>query len=159
MTVEEICLFPLPDMADDSILFLWRVSSMVEEAYRVVRSWGFVPKSELVWKKLTKNGKRHFGMGRTVRAEHETCIIATMGRPEVLSKGVRSMFEAEPPDGIFEAVANRKHSQKPEEFFAIVESLSAGPYVELFARRTRPGWTTLGDEVEVEGTGCVLPPA
>lgn len=149
MTVDEICAFPLPPMDDNSLLFLWRVSSMVEEGYKVVRSWGFIPKTEIVWRKLTPAGKRHFGMGRTVRAEHETCIVAHFGKPEIKNHSVRSVFDAEEPGGLlFDAVATRRHSQKPEEFFDLVEELSDGPYVELFARRQREGWICLGNEVQ-----------
>src|SRR5689334_4809733 len=81
LTLDEICAFPLPPLADDALLILWRVASMGEEAYRVCRAWGFVPKSELVWKKLTRGGKRWFGMGRYVRCEHETAVVALRGRP------------------------------------------------------------------------------
>src|SRR5512138_2705679 len=76
MSLDDIKAFPQPLMLDDSYLFLWRVASMVEEAYEVVRAWDFVPKTELVWVKLTRTGKPHFGMGRTLRAAHETCIVA-----------------------------------------------------------------------------------
>ena len=137
LSLEEIRAFPRPPVADDALLFLWRVSSQVEEAYSVVRAWGFVPKSEIVWRKLTANGKPHFGMGRIVRASHETCIVAKRGRPEILAKNIRSVFEA--PTG--------RHSEKPEVFYDLVEQLSGGPYLELFARRIRPGWTCLGNEV------------
>lgn len=137
MRLEDIMRFALPALADDCVLFLWRVSSQVEEAYRVVRAWGFEPKSEMVWKKLTVKGNRHFGNGRYVRAEHETVIIARRGRPERLVRNVRSMFEA--PVG--------RHSAKPPEFFRIVERLYAGPYTELFGRELRPGWRVYGDEV------------
>lgn len=137
MGVDDVCAFKLPPVADDALLFLWRVSSQVEEAYRVARAWGFVPKTEIVWLKRTSTGKRHFGMGRIVRAEHETCIVAKRGHVDVKDKSVRSTFEAQ--TGL--------HSQKPDEFYAIVEQLSDGPYVELFARRLRAGWTCLGDEV------------
>lgn len=137
LSVEGICRFELPPLARDAWLFLWRVSSQVEEAYRVVRAWGFVPKSEIVWEKVTSGGKAHFGMGRYVRASHETCIVATRGRVKPLSRSVRSRFAA--PTG--------EHSEKPAAFYAIVESLAAGPYVELFARRQRQGWTCLGDEL------------
>ena len=51
-----------------------------QEALDLVRAWGFMPKTELVWKKLTTSGKRHIGMGRYLRAEHETCIVATRGK-------------------------------------------------------------------------------
>lgn len=144
LSVDDICGFELPPLEPDAWLFLWRVSSQVEEAYRVVRAWGFVPKSEIVWEKLTSGGKAHFGMGRYVRASHESCIVAVRGRVKPLSRSVRSRFAA--PVG--------RHSQKPEAFFDIVESLSAGPYVELFARRQRPGWTCYGDEAgERQRTG------
>jgi N6-adenosine-specific RNA methylase IME4 len=131
--------FSLPPMADDSLLFLWRVSSQPEEACRVIRAWGFVPKSEIVWEKLTKNDKPHFGMGRYVRLSHEICMIAVRGKGMQLIRdhSVRSVF----------AARVGRHSEKPEAFFDLVERLATGPYVELFARRRRPGWECFGDEI------------
>jgi len=125
------------EVADDARLFLWRVASMQEEALEVVQAWGFVPKAEMVWLKLTKNGKRWFGMGRQVRMEHETCIIATRGRPDTLSRSIRSTFDAE----------YTRHSGKPDYFYELVEELSGGPYLELFARTPRRCWTQIGDEL------------
>jgi N6-adenosine-specific RNA methylase IME4 len=140
MTVADICAFPLPSIATHAWLFLWRVSSQVEEAYQVVRAWGFTPKSEIVWEKVTVGGKPHFGMGRYVRASHETCIVAVRGRVQPADRAVRSRFTA----------PVRGHSEKPEAFYALVERLSPGPYVELFGRRRRPGWTVLGNQVPAE---------
>ncbi len=138
LSVEALCSFPLPELADDCALFLWRVAAMQQEALDVVKAWGFKLKTEVVWRKLTVNGKRHFGMGRIVRAEHETCLVATRGRPEVLDRSIRSTFKA--PTG--------RHSEKPDVFYSeIVERLYAGPYVELFARRPRAGWTVHGNEI------------
>lgn len=136
MTVDEIMRFPLPPLYEQSTLFLWRVASMQREALDVIDAWDFTLKTEIVWKKLTKHDKRFFGMGRTVRAEHETCLIATSGRPPTLDHSIRSVFEAEA----------KKHSEKPEEFYKIVERLRSGPYVEIFARRQLVGWTCLGPE-------------
>lgn len=144
LTVAEIMRFPLPAIADNAILFLWRLSSMPQEALDVVKAWGFVPKSEIVWEKLTKTGKPWFGMGRYVRAAHETCIVATRGRFKVARRSVRSRFAAKVPtgpDGMY------LHSAKPEEFFALVEQLVAGQKIEMFARRRRPGWCARGDEL------------
>lgn len=138
MTLEDIKAYPLPPLAADSRLFLWRVASQQEEALEVCRAWGFVPKAEVVWKKVTSKGNRHMGMGHQVRMEHEICLIATRGSPPRLSRGIRSIFEA----------PVRKHSQKPEAFYDLVEKLSPGPYIELFARRRRSGWICLGDELE-----------
>jgi N6-adenosine-specific RNA methylase IME4 len=139
LAVSELCAFPLPPLADDCTLFLWRVASMQQEALDVMAAWGFTLKTEIVWLKRTTTGNRWFGMGRTVRAEHETCLVGTRGRPVTCRKNIRSTFEA---------VAGR-HSKKPAIFYDIVESLREGPYVELFARRRHPGWTSLGDQVPV----------
>lgn len=154
MPVDAICRFPLPPLADDVTLFLWRVAAMQREALAVLSAWGFSdPKGEIVWRKTTKNGKRHMGMGRRVRAEHETCLIATRGSPKVLDRSIRSVFEEEADDeigSIFEAQRGR-HSEKPDTLFEIVERLCgwAMPetHVELFARKPRPGWSTFGDEL------------
>jgi site-specific DNA-methyltransferase (adenine-specific) len=138
MSVGDIMRFPLPETEPDAWLFMWRLSSMVPEAYEVVKAWGFEHKSEIVWDKLTRTGKPWFGMGRYVRAAHETCIIAVKGHPKPLSRSVRSRFEAQVG----------RHSEKPHVFYEIIESLSEGPYTELFARNTREGWDSYGLELE-----------
>ena len=144
LPTREICRFPMPPIADDATLFLWRVASMPQDALDVVRMWGFVPKTELIWLKKTVEGNRWFGMGRTLRAEHETCIVATRGRPQVVNHSTRSTFTSD-FEGLSAPAA--RHSEKPEKFYEVVESLLAGPYVELFARRRRDGWTCLGDQL------------
>jgi site-specific DNA-methyltransferase (adenine-specific) len=140
LTVRELCAFRpfhFAPVANNALLVMWRVSAMVEEAYQVVRAWGFTPKSELVWEKTTPTGKPHFGMGHYVRASHETAIIAVRGRWKPLVRNVRSRFSA--PVG--------RHSEKPESFYQLIETFAAGPRLELFARREREGWTCLGNEV------------
>jgi len=139
LSVAALCAFPLPPLADDCTLFLWRVASMPQAGLDVMRAWDFTPKTEIVWLKRTATGKRWFGMGRTVRAEHETCLIGARGRPVTKSKSVRSTFEA---------IAVGGHSAKPDVFYSLIEQLYDGPYVELFARRRRAGWTSLGNELE-----------
>lgn len=146
MSEQELWIYDLPPLAEDCVLFLWRVASMQQEALTLIRAWGFTQKSELIWLKKTKTGKRWFGMGRTVRAEHEVCLIAMRGRPAPMVHDIRScIIEDMDVDGL-SAVAGR-HSEKPEEFYKIVEALFDGPYCELFARKQRPGWTCLGNEV------------
>lgn len=137
MSVSELCAFELPPLADDCVLFLWRVAAMQDEALQVVRAWDFKLKAEIVWQKTTRTGKKHFGMGRIIRASHEVCLVATRGRPVVMDRSVRSTFSAQVG----------RHSEKPQEFYGIVERLYNGPYVRLFARSQRPGWVSLGNEV------------
>jgi N6-adenosine-specific RNA methylase IME4 len=143
LSVRDICRFPLPTIADDAVLFLWRVAAMQQEALDVIKMWDFKLKTEAIWLKKTQSGSRWFGMGHTLRAEHEVCLIATRGRPQVLNHSTRSTFVTD-FEGLSALVG--RHSEKPEKFYEIIESLFAGPYVELFARRQRPGWTCIGDE-------------
>jgi N6-adenosine-specific RNA methylase IME4 len=134
-------------LADDALLFLWRVASQQEEALRVMRAWDFVPKSEIVWIKTQDNvthphvlgGGLAFGMGRYCRHCHEVCLIGSRGKGVrlVKNRSVRSVFFA--PRG--------KHSEKPDKMYEIIESLADGPYLELFARRHRPGWLQFGDQL------------
>jgi N6-adenosine-specific RNA methylase IME4 len=113
----------------------------------VIDAWGFEVKTEIIWLKKTVHGRRWFGMGRITRAEHEVCLVATRGRPEVLDHSQRSTFVTEVPDFEGLSATTGRHSEKPDEFYRIVETLYAGPRVELFARKQRPGWTVLGNEV------------
>lgn len=148
MSTADICALRLPPIASDALLFLWRVSSMPQDALDVARAWGFTPKTEIVWVKLSRCGGTtstpdrvplHFGMGHYVRGAHETCIVASRGRGKDLirSRSVRSVFLA--PVG--------EHSAKPDAFYELVEQLAPGPYTELFGRRQRPGWAVLGEEL------------
>lgn len=143
MPTADICRLALPPIAKNAVLLMWRLASMPQDALDVVKAWGFTPKTEIVWVKLTKKGgelgsaKLHFGMGHQVRASHEVCIVATRGRVSPLNHSTRSVFFA--PVGA--------HSEKPDAFYELAEQLYAGPRLELFARRPRQNWTTIGDEL------------
>lgn len=161
-------------IADDAILFLWRVASMPQAALDVIDAWGFEPKSELVWLKTTGKAegmatnradygrrinehflledKMHFGMGRYVRNCHETCIIAGRGRAasRIANHSTRSVFYAPAPRGADGKVI---HSAKPDEFYEIVEQLTGkARKLELFSRKPRSGWKCVGNEIGVVAT-------
>lgn len=138
MTVDEICRFEIPVMETDSVLFLWRVASMQQEALDVMNAWGFKLKSEIVWEKLTATGKPHFGMGHYVRASHETCLIGIRGKWKPTNRSTRSRFAAKVG----------RHSEKPSEFYDLAEAMTNGPRARLFARSHREGWTSFGNELE-----------
>lgn len=161
LTVEGLKRLRLPPIHRDALLFFWRVSAMPQEALDVVRAWGFTAKSELVWVKTTEAcgaelggyvrdprsgvsktpcATAAFGMGRYSRLNHEVCIIAARGKAIDLVQrhDVRSVFFA--PVG--------EHSAKPDAFYSIVEAMTEGPILELFARRERGGrYTCVGDEL------------
>lgn len=141
MSTEDIMRFPVPRLADDAWLFLWRLHTHQQEALDVAQAWGFGdPCGELVWVKTKLDGTGlRIGMGRSVRLAHEVCLIFKRGRPVVASHSVPSVIFA----------PRTAHSRKPDEFFRAVQEL-VGPgqrKVELFARRERRGWKCLGDEV------------
>ena len=101
-------------------------------------AWGFDYKSRMAWRKMTVNGKVRVGPGYVVRTMHEDVLIGTRGKPKLIGKAFPSIF-----DGLA-----REHSRKPDEFFDLVHARTGGNRLELFARQTRPGWTTWGNEVE-----------
>jgi N6-adenosine-specific RNA methylase IME4 len=151
MSYGEICDYVVPgighvsEVADlDSILLLWRLSCMQEEALGVCRAWGFRPHSELVWVKTMSGSvvglKIAFGMGHVVRGSHESCLIGVRGRASrvVANRSTRSVIVA--PRG-------RRHSAKPDAFYDVAERLVSAPRLELFARTRRRGWDQAGDEL------------
>lgn len=153
-----------PAIADDALLFSWRLASMPFDGLDVCRAWGFEPVSEVVWVKVPRAGwlsrgrllelvgavrarKVRILLGHYVRASHETCIIAA--RP-----GAAARIKAHNIPSVFFAPITR-HSEKPAVFYDIVERLAPGPYLELFARTPRgPSWTAIGDAL---GTTLDLP--
>lgn len=138
LNLSQILQYQLPPVDGRAVLFLWRVSAMQEEAIQVCKAWGFKPYTEMVWQKQTAKGKKWFGMGRMLRNSHESVLVGVRSvRPLPKSLSVRSTFEA-PYTG---------HSRKPEEFYDLVEEMLEGPYLDLFARRQRNGWTCIGQEL------------
>ena len=102
-----------------------------------MNAWGFAYVSAIVWRKVTKNGRPAMGPGYRVRTMHETIYLGVIGNPK--HRPLKSIF-----DGV-----RRQHSRKPDEQYEKIERLyPQGPYLEMFARRTRPGWHVWGNQVE-----------
>lgn len=141
LTLEAICAVPVGRMAAaDAYLFLWITNQHLLTGWApvVMRAWGFRPITVIAW------DKQQMGIGYYVRNCHENVAFGVRGRPgQFLRKDFRSVFTAR---------AGR-HSEKPEEFYDAIETLSDGPYLELFARRDRVGWTCLGNELGDELVG------
>lgn len=152
MSHEDIYAMPVGDLArSDSVLFLWVVQTQLEQAAELVGRWGFALKSiAFVWIKgsslplFPDDQRAQMGMGKWTRAESEQCWLATRGRPARLNADVRQAI-LEP---------RREHSRKPDCVYERIERLVAGPYLELFARTTRPGWTAWGNETTKFGSAA-----
>lgn len=147
MGAEEIRRLPVADFAaDDCCLFLWICWPLLPEALQLIEAWGFVYKTcAFDWVKA-KNQVELFGnepavqigMGYWTRSNSEVCLLATRGKPTRLRADVRQAI-MEP---------RRQHSRKPDCVYGRIERLVAGPYLELFARATRPGWTSWGNQTD-----------
>lgn len=140
VTTADLSAIPVADWAaQDCALFLWTVDSHIEQAIELARAWGFSYKTRaFTWLKLTSRGNRQIGMGYWTRKETELCLLFTRGTPRRVGKGVREVIEA----------PRREHSRKPDEQYARIEALVAGPYLEMFARQQWPGWDVWGNETD-----------
>ena len=142
MELDDICALPVQTMMrQQSHLYLWCPMALLEtHPWKVFAAWGFDYKTGLIWRKLTKNGKEGFYGGHYFRGAHEVCLLGVRGG--ILTsepRNVRSIFSAQG-----EKVG--KHSSKPSRLQEIAERASPGPYLELFGRRSRPGWVVWGDQ-------------
>jgi N6-adenosine-specific RNA methylase IME4 len=138
--LEAISSLPVEKLAEeDCALFLWAVMPELPGALEIISAWGFEYKTVgFTWVKQNPNGEGLFtGMGYWTRANAEVCLLATRGSPMRLAMDV--------PQVILSPV--REHSQKPDEIPGRIERLLAGPYLEMFARKERPDWTTWGNEI------------
>jgi N6-adenosine-specific RNA methylase IME4 len=130
--------------AENCALFLWCVMPAIPKALKVITAWGFNYKTVgFVWVKQNKSGNGLFlGMGGYTRANAELCLLATRGNPRRIHADVPQIVMA--PVG--------QHSAKPEGVRQRIERLYRGPYLELYARRNVPGWTTWGNELPFRGS-------
>lgn len=159
MTLQDIKALPVSQIAaDDCVLLLWAVDPMIPQALEVGAAWGFTYKTvAFYWAKLRREGStRHLlhdepahklfpmGTGYWTRPNPEQCLLFTRGKPKRISAAVRKLIIA----------PRREHSRKPDEQYERIEALVAGPYLELFARQTRPGWAAWGNETAKFGVAA-----
>jgi len=135
MSIEELCALPVADVrADDCVLFMWTTSPKLEQAFQVIKAWGFNYKTSFVWDKV----KHNFGYYNSVR--HEFLLIAGHGSS---TPDVKELH-----DSVISIERSGKHSEKPEYFRELIDKLyTTGNKVELFARKKVDGWDTWGAEV------------
>jgi len=132
MPIEDICALKVAELAEETtVLFLWATNPLLPEALKVVNSWGFKYKTNLVWVKGSSAG-----LGWFEKSAHEILIIAVRKKtPHPESRPV-SYFEE----------TRTTHSKKPVKAYEIIESMYPGNKIELFARNSRSGWDSWGNE-------------
>lgn len=148
MKEAELNALPVGDLAaDDCVLFLWTCWPVLPWALRTIEAWGFEYKTcGFCWVKahakqidmFRDDIKPHMTLGYWTRSNSEVCLLATKGKPKRRATDVRQAI-IEP---------RREHSRKPDCVPSRIERLVEGPYLELFARTQRPGWTVWGNQTD-----------
>ena len=143
MSLDDILALPVQDVSEEPAhLYLWVPNALLPEGLRVMAAWGFHYKSNIVWHKVRKDGGPDGrGVGFYFRNTTELVLFGVRG------KNARTLAPGRSQVNIMRTM-KREHSRKPDEMYDIVESCSSGPYLELFARGTRPGWTGWGNQAE-----------
>ena len=132
MPLEEIRALPMNEKAyKDAVLWLWVTNAFLPEAFSLLEHWGFEYKNNVTWVKDRP------GLGNLLMGQTEHCLLAIKGNPSIFPQGYST--------ALFAKVRN--HSQKPEEFYEMVEKMCPGRKLEFFAREKREGWEAFGDEV------------
>jgi len=135
MSIEELCNLPVRDLAEDNaVLFLWTTSPLLEDSFKVINAWGFKYKTSFVWDKVRHN------MGHYNSVRHEFLLVATRGS---CTPDNPKLF-----DSVVTIERSDKHSEKPERFREIIDTLyTHGRKIELFARKPAEGWEVWGNQV------------
>lgn len=143
MTLDDICALPVADVCEDPAhLYLWVPNALLPDGLRVMAAWGFEYKSNLVWHKIRKDGGPDGrGVGFYFRNVTELILFGVRG------KNARTLAPGRTQVN-FLATQKREHSRKPDEQYKLIEECSPGPFLEMFARGSRPKWTTWGNQAE-----------
>lgn len=143
LSLDDIAALPVSQLASDTAhCYLWVPNALLPWGLHVMDAWGFEYKTNLVWFKVRKDGGPDGrGVGFYFRNVTEVILFGIRG------KGARTL---DPGRRQVNLIASRKreHSRKPDEQYEIIEACSWGPYLELFGRGTREGWTVWGDQAE-----------
>jgi N6-adenosine-specific RNA methylase IME4 len=145
LSLPEIMALPVGKIAASTAhLYLWVPNALLPDGLAVMQAWGFTYKSNLVWHKIRKDGGSDGrGVGFYFRNVTELLLFGVRGKNARTREAGRRQVN-------YFASRKREHSRKPDEQYAIIEACSPGPYVELFARGTRPNWFSWGDQADHE---------
>lgn len=140
MTVDEIKALRVAEVAlDDAHLYLWATNGYLPAAFGVAKSWGFQYSTTLVWAKKVMGG----GLGGAFGISTEFLLFCRRGSLRHERKHEGTWFDFKRP---YDERGKPMHSGKPGEFYAVIEGVSPGPFLEMFARKNRLGWDAWGNE-------------
>ena len=131
MSIEDIAALPVDKIADKNChLYIWVTNRSLPKSFQLMDKWGFRYVTCLTWI------KPHYGVGNYFRGQTEHILFGVKGQQPLKRHDVGTWFEA--PRG-------ERHSAKPDEFYSLVESCSYAPYIDIFGRRDRDGWSVWGE--------------
>lgn len=141
MKLEEIKQLPVEVVAEEnSHLYLWVPNALLPEGLEVMKAWGFQYKTNIIWEKIRKDGGPDGrGVGFYFRNVTEMLLFGVKGG------NIRTLPPARTQVNLIRS-QKREHSRKPDEMIDLIEACSPGPYLELFARGEREGWTLWGNQ-------------
>jgi N6-adenosine-specific RNA methylase IME4 len=143
MKLDEITRLPVAEIAaSQAHLYLWCPNALLPDGLAVLKAWGFSYKSNIVWHKIRKDGGSD-GRGVGFYFRNVTELI----RFGVRGKNARTLAPGRTQVNLL-ATRKREHSRKPDEQYNIIETCSPSPYLELFARGSRSGWATWGNQAD-----------
>lgn len=144
MTLQDIKEIPVQiACANTAHLYLWVPNALLPEGLEVMKAWGFTYKSNIIWYKVRKDGGPDGrGVGFYFRNVTEVLLFGVRG------KNARTLQQGRSQTNII-VTRKREHSRKPDEQYNIFEGCSNGPFLEMFARGSRKGWTCWGNQAEV----------
>lgn len=143
LSLKQIMEIPVGSVLEDKAhLYLWVPNALLQEGLQVLSAWGFTYKTNLIWYKIRKDGgPDRRGVGFYFRNVSEIILFGVRG-----SK-VRTLQPGRTQENII-IKQKREHSRKPDEQYNLIESCSWGPFLEMFARGSRPGWHCWGNQAE-----------
>ena len=140
MSLDDIAALPVSRIADDDCaLLMWVTDPYLKKSFEVMEAWGFTYKTVgFYWAKQARAdcNKWHYGTGYYTRANPEMCLLGTRGKIKRANADVAKLVVA----------PVREHSRKPDVMYDRIDRLFDGDKVELFARTTKPGWDSWGNE-------------
>ncbi len=143
MTLDDIRSLPVASVcAPTAHLYLWVPNALLPAGLSVLAAWCFEYKTNLVWQKIRKDGGPDGrGVGFYFRNTTELILFGVRGKnARTLAPGRRQVNVLQ--------TRKREHSRKPDEAYPLIESCSPGPFLELFARGARPGWSSWGNQAQ-----------
>lgn len=134
--------------APDCAIFLWTCAPLLMETAEMVKKWeGFryITKA-FTWLKTYPDGSYFVGLGSHTRGNTEDVWLLSNGTPKRNHTDVYQIIPTLESEAV--AALLTRHSEKPEEIYRRIERYIDGPYLEIFGRRRRAGWMTIGGELD-----------